>query len=681
MELPVLSHRLRHLGLGLALGAWPALLAMPAAAFDPLAWLGLRPAEETPAPVRPGTAPYSLSIEIAGPDGSTLQGAVQDASSLYRLRNQPALDPEGLVRLAEADIARVMNGLWALGYYNCLVTIDLAGVTLVIGQGPSAAAVTHARQQSFAGQVPIRIVVDPGPQFTIRSVDVRDAATGAPFAQGEVPPATVGLAPGSPATSAEVLAAESRIVDRLRSLSHPFAKPVALDPVVFHPERVMDVAMSFSPGPVATLGDIAIEGLQTVDPAVVRSFIYAEPGDPYSPEAIAAIRKSVGRIEALGSVRVREAAALDANGQLPLFVEVTERKPNAVGFSAGYSTVDGPQLQTYWTNRNLFGGAEVLRLEASLTYLNAFEDNNSGFSWDDLGGRLRVSFLKPALGGTRNDFLVEASAVRTDTKAYEASFVNAAAGIRHRFSDSVSLQAGIEAEAGNSRDLLSKLDYSMFGLPVSLTYDSTDRPLDPTKGLKLQAGFTPYLERTGAPEFNALWNPDLLPWPAGDLTSGSRFMGVTKIAGSAYWSFDGEGRVVLAARLGFGSIVGPDLFEIPGNHRLYAGGANSVRGYEFESLSPQVYGRPIGGRSMLDGSIEARVKVTDTIGIVPFVDAGMAFEPSLPDFGEQRLAVGVGVGLRYYTSIGPIRLDVATPLNRQYGDRPVVVYVGIGQAF
>jgi translocation and assembly module TamA len=658
------------------------VLGTPAVAFDPLAWLGLRPAEEAPAPVRPGTAPYRLTVEVAGPDGSRLLDAVEDASSLYRLRNQPALDPEGLVRLAEADIARVMNGLWALGYYNCLVTIDLAGVTLVIGAQPSAAAVGHARRQAADGPVPIRIIVDPGQQFTIRTVDVRDAVTGAPFAQGDVPPATVGLPPGTPASSAEVLASESRIVDRLRGLSHPFAKPVALDPVVFHPERVMDVAMSFSPGPVAALGDISIEGLQTVDPAVVRSFIYAEPGDPYSPEAIAAIRKSVGRIEALGSVRVREAGSLDASGRLPLFVEVTERKPNAVGFSAGYSTVDGPQLQTYWTNRNLFGGAEVLRLEASLTYLNAFEDKRSSFSWDDLGGRLRVSFLKPALGGTRNDLLAEASAARVDTKAYEASFVNAAAGIRHRFSDSVSFQAGVEAEYGDSRDLLSRLDYSMVGLPVSLTYDSTDRPLDPTRGLKLQAGFTPYLEHTGAPEFNALWNPDLFPWSTtGDLSPGSRFMGVTRVSGSTYWSLDDEGRTVLAARLGFGSIVGPDLFEIPGNHRFYAGGANSVRGYEFESLSPQAFGRPIGGRSMIDGSIEARIKLTDTIGIVPFVDAGMAFEPSLPDFGEQRLAVGVGIGLRYYTAIGPIRLDIATPLDRQYGDRPVVLYVGIGQAF
>jgi translocation and assembly module TamA len=158
-------------------------------------------------------------------------------------------------------------------------------------------------------------------------------------------------------------------------------------------------------------------------------------------------------------------------------------------------------------------------------------------------------------------------------------------------------------------------------------------------------------------------------------------MGVTRVSGSTYWSLDAEGRTVLAARLGFGSIVGPDLFEIPGNHRLYAGGANSVRGYEFESLSPQAFGRPIGGRSMIDGSIEARIKLTDTIGIVPFVDAGMAFEPSLPDFGEQKRAIGVGIGLSYYTAIGPIRLDIATPLDRQYGDRPVVLYVGIGQAF
>ena len=136
---------------------------------------------------------------------------------------------------------------------------------------------------------------------------------------------------------------------------------------------------------------------------------------------------------------------------------------------------------------------------------------------------------------------------------------------------------------------------------------------------------------------------------------------VTRASASTYFAFDEEARYILAGRVGFGSIVGPDLDEIPANRRFYAGGGGSVRGYEYQSLSPLgPFGEPIGGRSLLEGSIEARMKVTDVIGIVPFIDAGTAFESSYPDFDE-RIRVSAGLGLRYYTGIGPIRVDVGVP--------------------
>jgi translocation and assembly module TamA len=106
-----------------------------------------------------------------------------------------------------------------------------------------------------------------------------------------------------------------------------------------------------------------------------------------------------------------------------------------------------------------------------------------------------------------------------------------------------------------------------------------------------------------------------------------------------------------------------------------------VRGYAYRSLSPLgPYGQIIGGRSLLEASVEARIKITDTIGIVPFFDAGTAFESTLPD-GKQKLQMAAGLGFRYYTGIGPIRVDIAAPLNPRKGDKPVALYVSIGQAF
>ena len=231
----------------------------------------------------------------------------------------------------------------------------------------------------------------------------------------------------------------------------------------------------------------------------------------------------------------------------------------------------------------------------------------SGRSWlDDLGGRFAMSFLKPALGARATTFSSTPFA-REVTEGYPAAR-GATAAIRYRFSDSLAVQGGIEVEAGQASDALGRLDYTLVGLPVSLTYDSTDSLLDPTRGVRVTASATPYPTLLGS-------DPGLF---------------VAKGQGSAYHAFDEEARYVLAGRIGFGSITGADLADIPASRRFFAGGGGSVRGYAYKSLGPQdIFGNPLGGRSLLEGSVEARIKLTDTIGIVPFLDAGTAFEASL----------------------------------------------------
>src|SRR5690606_25364990 len=141
--------------------------------------------------------------------------------------------------------------------------------------------------------------------------------------------------------------------------------------------------------------------------AVVRSFIYAAPGDPYSPEALRDMRRSIAKIEAVGAARIREGETLDENGNLPLTVEITERLPRVLGGALRYSTIDGPAIKAYWAHRNLFGGAERLRFDADLFYFRADQrwpggqKATQGLDWRDFGGRFAVSFMKPALWGSR----------------------------------------------------------------------------------------------------------------------------------------------------------------------------------------------------------------------------------------------------------------------------------------
>jgi translocation and assembly module TamA len=330
--------------------------------------------------------------------------------------------------------------------------------------------------------------------------------------------------------------------------------------------------------------------------------------------------------------------------------------------------LDYPTVRAFWQHRNLFGGAESLRLETDFFIpprtTSSFYDTIEHLRWSDLAGRVSASFIKPALEGTRDDLLLNTLIEKDRTGGdqfggYTSQRVGANAAVRHRFSSTFFTQIGLVAETGRTSDTLGNINYLLFGAPASVSYDSTNRLLDPTNGMRFAGAVTAY--------------PSFLGSSVGMVEG--------RAQASTYFGLDENARIVLAGRTAIGSVAGAGLSDIPANHRFYAGGAGSVRGYRYRSLSPLgPTGEVIGGRSLVEASLEARIKVTDTIGIVPFVDVGNAFLASYPDFGEP-LRVATGVGLRYYTAIGPIRVDAAFPLNRRDGDDTYAIYVGIGQAF
>ena len=155
----------------------------------------------------------------------------------------------------------------------------------------------------------------------------------------------------------------------------------------------------------------------------------------------------------------------------------------------------------------------------------------------------------------------------------------------------------------------------------------------------------------------------------------------SRVAASGYYPLDEDAAYVLAARIGVGTIFGADLAYIPPTERFYAGGGASVRGYGYRTLSPIRDGRLTGGRSLVEGSMEARVQLTETIGIVPFVDFGDVFTTSVPGATRGTLGFGAGIGLRYLTPVGPLRLDVATPLIHRGSQDGIALYISIGQAY
>jgi translocation and assembly module TamA len=631
-------------------------------AFD---FFGLWGSDETPPPVSRTAISYAVTVDIEGGDGA-LKTAVTDASSLYKLRKDPPPDGDALARRAESDFGPIIDAMWGAGYYDAAVTISIDRASMSI-LSTDIAGFAHAAD-SYRNRVvaPVSIAVIPGPMFTFRSIRVV-GADGAELSEAELPARIVRLKPGDPAAVADLRAAQARIVDYFREEGRPLAKVASVAPVVDHAAQVMDVTFTVDPGPIAPFGEATMNGPNDFNPAIARSFLYIYPGEPYSPQAIEDARNTIRQIPAVGGVRIAEGTALDAYGRLPYTVDVEDRLPYAIGASAKYSTTNGPAGQVYWEDRNVFGGAERVRLQADVFYAPPWyvtSQDIRSFSIDDIGWRFSASFLKPALFGTPNDLLVDALGERVSTSGagflgYEVEDADATVALRHRFGQNFWMQAGIEAQTGVATDALGRVNYTLVGVPVSANYDTTDSKLDPTRGVRLNASVAGYPTALGSTV---------------DLVQG-------KARASAYYSLDPDSRFVLAGLIGLGAMGGADLADIPANWRFYAGGGGSVRGYAYDELGPTgPFGAVIGGRSLFQASAELRVRVTDTIGIVPFFDAGNAFATSFPNFSAP-LATAVGVGLRYYTAIGPIRADIAFPLDRHPGTGPVAVYVSIGQAF
>jgi len=343
---------------GLALLCWATSSGI-GRAFD---FFGLFGAPEQAQPTQSGLA-YEVTFEGVG-DDSRLAQALKDASGVWRLRLEPPSSGVALSRRVVSDFPELADALWASGYYDASVSVTVAGVSVSPeGQGAEAAGKAAETARGTA-LVPIRYTVTPGPLYQLRNVVIYDART-----KGMMDPALIdrdrmGADPVGPARAATVRSTQTVWIDQLRDKSYPLAKVVDMKPVVDHRLRVMDVAVTIDTGPRAGIGEVTVKGSPGVDPRVISSFIYLEEGEAYSPKRLADTRNSVAQIEAIGGVRVIDGEKLDANGNLPILIETSERKRHAVALSALFSNVDGPSVRASWTDRNLFGGAERLRLDA-----------------------------------------------------------------------------------------------------------------------------------------------------------------------------------------------------------------------------------------------------------------------------------------------------------------------------
>jgi translocation and assembly module TamA len=567
--------------------------------------------------------PYK--VDIVGMDDSQVESDLEASSQLVRLNDRPPSSEAALRRRADADMPRLKQVVEAAGY--------------------RAAAVDYA-VDTATKPAKVTVTVAPGPLYRLDAVKLQTPDGGMPPGLDAVQPGAFGLEIGGPASSAPVLAAEAKIVDAFAQRGRPFAKVADRRVVVDHGTRTMSVTYTVEAGEPANFGAMTVDGLKTIDPRYVENRVAWERGRSFDSREVEATRKALVDSGLFNVVRIVNGNAVDSAGEVPMTIYVTEGPPRSVGAGISYNTSEGFGANTFWETRNLFGGAEKLRLSAD-------------FAQDRLG--LVGNYRQPDFLRKDNDLLATAELAEDTPVAYTSRRLRVFSGMERRFGPLVTGGAGLQFEHATvteaARDLTQS--YSLAGVPLYIRRDTTNDLLNPTSGTRASATVTPYTSVAG-----------------NSLTFAS-----SRLSGSAYRKVGNGDRFTLAGFGALGSIVGESRDGLPADKRLYAGGGGSLRGYGYQLAGPLGPDhKPLGGRSSLEFGGELRIKITETIGIVPFLEAGNVYDQSYPKLGS-RLLYDTGIGARYYTPVGPVRFDVAVPLSRRQGDARFQIYISLGQAF
>lgn len=589
---------------------------------------------------------YSVTFTVTGDSAEDVEEKLQTASALWNGREKVVAGSAGLVSRARGDYRRILAALYNAGRYNGAISITVNG----------SEAANIAPGSSIADNASIVITVDAGSVYRFGEAKIIDHAPVAVPYDDVVPlPSEEGFAPGKPALAGKVKLAEKLSIRAWRQLGHPKAKIDGKTATAVHPDQQLNVTIRMTPGPQAVFGEVYVEGTKRMDPEFVAYMTGITEGEEFDPDELERARERLDRLGVFSLRKFEEAEFVTSNGLLPINVLVQEKKLRRIGIGAAFATIDGAGVKAFWLHRNLFGKAESLRLEAEFGGVGVGASNSLAF--DELDYKLGATFTKPGVFDPDIDLVFNIFGEREFNEIFQETSAGGSLDFNYFYSKRITASAGILAKYGEYDDAFGKREFFYGGFKGALLYDGRDNKLEPTKGI--------YSEFKALPFYEANFG-----------SFASRFQAEAR----TYYS-PNDGRTVLAARAGVGSLIGSSIAETPPDLLFTTGGGGSVRGYGFNNIGfRNANGDVTGGRSLLDASFEVRQKFTETIGAVAFVDAGTVGENAYDAFSGD-LKIGVGVGIRYYTGLGAIRLDVAIPLNPDDDDPSFGIYAGIGQAF
>ena len=569
-----------------------------------------------------------LDFVVTG-NGSSLVADLRAASGLLASQKSKRTNALDLFADARAEYGRLIGALYAKGHYGPVIHVLI--------DGREAADIAPLDAPAAIGT--IVVTVDPGPRFTFSRAVV------APLADRTVLPE--GFAAGRVAESQVVKDAVLAGVAGWRALGFAKTRVAGQDLTADHASSTLSAAIELDRGPRLRFGPLTVNGAVRMRQERVRAIAGLPEGARFDPAEAARVAERLRRTGVFSSVTLTEDDAITAPDLLGFTADLVEARTRRYSFGAEIASYDGAVLSAGWLHRNLFGGAERFEVTGEIAGIGG---QTGGVDY-----RLGVTLDRPATPGP--DTVLNLGALIAQINDIDATSRGAdiSAGFTRYFTDTLIGQAGLSLAATEGTDTAGDYAYRSLEVPLSVTWDRRDSKTEPTRLF--------YLDVSAKPFFGF-----------GNTDNGARLGFDARV----YKALGADQRVVLAARIQGGAVLGADILDTPRNDLFYSGGGGTVRGQPYQSLGVTVddggTAVRLGGNQFLAASLEARVKVTPKIGLVGFVDMGLVGVQG----GASDSHAGAGIGVRYATGVGPIRLDLAIPVG---GGKRVQVYVGLGQAF
>ncbi len=560
---------------------------------------------------------------------------LRSASVVLASEVEGRTDAQDILSDSRAEYAALLGALYAMGHYSAVIH--------VLADGREVATIPPLDSPSQITK--LQVTVDPGPRFVLSRAVVRPVAP-----RTELP---AGFKVGRPAESGVIVAAAGAGVAGWRARGHAKAAVSGQDLVADHARATLAADIQIAPGPVLRFGRLAIQGQERMRENRIRKIAGLPEGEVFDPAELDRAASRLRRTGVFKSVTLDEDENITRPNLLGITATVIEAKPRRYSFGAEVASLDGLTLSAGWLHRNLMGGGERLEVKGEVTNIGS---PDSGIDYV-----VGVSLDRPATFTPDTNLGFEIDFSHLDEADFKADIVGLSTTLTHVFSDSLTGRAGIGFERAAISDEVGTFTYRHLELPLGLTWDRRDNKTDAKRGFYIDAEAKPFLG-------------------FGITDNGLR----ARLDMRGYKAFGAEKRFVLAARIQAGAIFGASLLGAPRDDLFYSGGAGTVRGQPYQSLGIDLLRSTgdtarIGGSHYLGASLEARVKATETIGVVGFVDVGRIDVNGFFDKSGDWHA-GAGLGLRYATAVGPIRFDVAAPVGGNTGSG-VQIYVGLGQAF